>query len=293
MKRTLLALVTATLMLSLFTACNSGGSGEAYSIKMRLKTGDTFTHDIQMNMSTSMTMAGQSMNMKMKMDMGSKFDVTGGDSTSGKELKMTYTKAHMTMDMGMKGIDMPDSVLNKVNNNIIGKSITIKLSPKNEITEVNGMNEIFTSDSTMDPTTKEMMEKMFSKDQLNNLYGMMFSMYPSKPVRVGDTWDAETKVNVANIDMKIKIKYKLAAVKNGLADIDVDGVIDGKGNMSQGGVSMDMDMKGSQKGTLTVKLEDGYLQSGNYKMDVTADMNVMGQKIPMTIKGDYILAGNK
>jgi hypothetical protein len=292
MKRILLALVTCILVLSFFTACNSGGSGEAYTIKMRLKPGDTFTHDIQMNMSTGMTMMGQTMDMKMKMDMGSKFEVMNGD-TAGKELKMTYTKAHMSMDMGMKGIDMPDSLLNKANNNIIGKSITIKLSPNNEITEVNGLNEMFTSDSTMDPATKEMIEKMFSKDQLNNLYGMMFSMYPSKPVRVGDTWDAETKVNVANIDMKIKIKYKLVAVKNGLADIDVDGVINGKGNMNQKGVSMDMDMKGSQKGTLTVKLEDGYLQSGNYKMDVKADMQVMGQKIPMTIKGDYVLTGKK
>jgi len=226
------------------------------------------------------------------MDMGSKFDVVSGDSTN-KELKMTYTKAHMKMDMGMKGVSMPDSALNKVNNNLIGKSVTIKLSPTNEITDVIGAQEALMSDSTLDPKTKEMMEKMFSKEQFNNLYGLMFSMYPSKPVRVGDTWEAETKANVAGIDMKIKIKYKLASVKDGLANIDVDGVINGKGSMSQTGVNLEMDMKGTQKGTLTIKMSDGYLQSGNYKMDVKADMEMMGQKIPMAIKGDYTITGNK
>lgn len=291
MKKIFSALITATFLLSFFSACNSGGSGEAYTIKMRLKPGDTFSQDVKMNMSTSMTMMGQSMNMKMDMDMGSKFDVVSGDSTN-KELKMTYTKAHMKMDMGMKGVSMPDSALNKVNNNLIGKTVTIKLSPTNEITDVIGVQEALT-DSAMDPKTREMMEKMFSKEQFNNLYGLMFSMYPSKPVRVGDTWDAETKTNIAGIDMKIKIKYKLASVKDGLANIDVDGVIDGKGSMSQTGVNLEMDMKGTQKGTLTIKMEDGYLQSGNYKMDVKADMEVMGQKVPMTVKGDYTITGNK
>ena len=290
MKRIFSTLITGMLLLSFFTACNSGGSGEAYTIKMRLKPGDTFSQDIKMNMSTSMTMMGQSMNMKMDMDMGSKFEVLSGDSTN-KELKMTYPKSQIKMDMGMKGVNMPDSLLNKTNSELVGKSVIIKLSPTNEITEVNGAWEALTSDSSLDPRAKEVVEKMLSKEQLNSFYGMMFSMYPSKPVRVGDTWDAETKANVAGIDMKIKIKYKLASVKDGLANIDVDGVIDGKGNMSQTGVNLQMDMKGTQKGTLTIKMNDGYLQSGNYKMDVKADMEVMGQKIPMTVKGDYTITG--
>ncbi|MEI9809673.1 MAG: hypothetical protein WDO16_18420 [Bacteroidota bacterium] len=29
------------------------------------------------------------------------------------------------------------------------------------------------------------MKKMFSKDQLNSMFGIMFQVYPDKPVKVG------------------------------------------------------------------------------------------------------------
>ena len=118
----------------------------------------------------------------------------------------------------------------------------------------------------------------------------MFSMYPDKPVRVGETWTAKTKVNVANIDMKVNIKYTLVGVKNGMADIDVDGIIDGKGQMAQAGNAIDIAMSGNQKGMITIKMDDGYLQNGSYKMNIKADMEMMGQKIPMTMKADYTLS---
>ncbi len=118
----------------------------------------------------------------------------------------------------------------------------------------------------------------------------MFSMYPDKPVKIGESWTAKAKVNVSNMDMLINYKYKLIGVKNGIADIDLDGIIDGKGKMKQGTVEIDVNMKGSQKGMLTIKLDDGYMQSGTYKMDIKAEMEMMGQKIPMTIKSDYTLS---
>jgi hypothetical protein len=68
----------------------------------------------------------------------------------------------------------------------------------------------------------------------------------------------------------------------------VDGIIDGKGDMKQNGMSIGMTMSGTQKGMLTIKMKDGYLENGSYKMDVKADMEMAGQKVPMTIKANYL-----
>jgi len=286
----------ATLLLSLcfFISCNSGGgSGEAYTIKMRLNKNDSFVQNLTMNMVTNTAIMGQSMDVKMKMDIGCLFNVI---ENTGKEkiIKMTYTKSDIKMDMGGKlaGMNqMSDSLLNKNNNNIAGKSVTFTLSENNEITSISGADKIIVPDS-MDAATRQMMEKMFSKEQMNSMFGMIFSMYPKKPVKAGESWNTDMKLNIAGLDIKTKLKYTLVGVKNGLADIDVAGIIAGKGKIAKEAMSMEMDMTGSQKGMLTIKTADGYLNNGSYKMDLKATMEVMGQTIPMTIKGDYTIKGN-
>ena len=147
------------------------------------------------------------------------------------------------------------------------------------------------NDQMDDSASREMMKNMFSKDQLNSMFGMMFSMYPKKPVKVGESWTGETKVKMANMDMKVDNKYKLLSVKNNLAEIDINGIISATSDIKQLS-GMKVDMSGSQKGTITIRMDNGYLHTGSYKMDMKAEMQMMGQKIPITINADYTMKGN-
>lgn len=270
-----------------FIACKSGGSGPAYTIKMRLNKGDTFTHDIKVNMVTKSS--GMDMNMNVETECG--FTVINATSEE-KELKMTYTKMQTQLVMGNANAmrTVPDSIINKTNKSAVGKSVIIKLSKDNHIVDVAGVENLMNRDS-MSEASKQMLQKMFTKEQFNNLFGMMFSMYPKTPVRVGDSWNSETTVNMVGIDIGVKITYTLNSVKNGLANIGVDGVIDGKGVLNKNKVNLEMKMSGDQKGTLSIKLADGYLQSGFYKMNLNASMEMIGRNMPMVMKADYTLTG--
>lgn len=289
MKKNILALVASIVCTALLISCNNGLPGEAYTIKMRMHKADTFHNNIRMGMNMQMNMMNQPIDMKMNMDANLKLEVMDS-SNAGRELKLTYNSLHMSMDMGNKAMAAvnSDSIMNASAGKVAGKSVILELSPNNEITGVKGLDSLMVNNND-DEASKKMMEQMFSKEQMNSLFSMMFSMYPAKPVKVGETWTATTKVNLANIDMKVKMKYTLAGIKNGIADIDVDGIIDGKGEMKQEGMTIGVSMSGTQKGTLNIKLEDGYLKNGGYKMDVKADMEMMGQKIPLTIKADYYI----
>ncbi|MGC4103219.1 DUF6263 family protein [Ferruginibacter sp.] len=290
MKKIFPAALLLVILYSLsIVSCHQGLSGEAYTLKMRLSKNDSFHQAIKMNMLMNMKVMGQAMDMKMNMDAGMDFHVLDTSSTK-KDLQLTYTNFQMSMDMGKsipKTIDT-DSIMNQATKNMIGKSFMMELAPNNEIIAVTGFDSLMAG-SAGDEASRKMMEKMFSKDQVNNMFGMMFSMYPNKPVRVGETWTSKNKVNISNIDMQINITFKLVGVKNGLADIDMDGVIDGKGKMNQGPIALDMTMSGTQKGMMTIKMADGYLQNGSYKTDMKAEMEMMGQKVPMTMKMDYFL----
>ncbi|MBK6938119.1 MAG: hypothetical protein IPH18_15485 [Chitinophagaceae bacterium] len=286
MKKIVSLIIVTISALSVVISCKSGSAGEAYTLKMRLAPGDNFKQELNMNM--DMKMAG--FNMKMIMEAETSFEVLAAD-TSGKQMRLTYTKMKMKMDMGeLNKAVSSDSMMNESQQKIVGKSVTLTLSPENEIIKVSGFDSLMNND-LYDPVTKQLFEKTFSKEQLNSMFGMMFSMYPSKPVRIGNSWSAKSKFNMANIDMGVNTKYKLIAVKDSIAEIDVDGKMDGDGNMKQENINVGMSMKGTQKGRMQIKISDGYLHSGSYKMDASAEVEMMGQKIPITMIADYEMTG--
>ena len=281
----LLFAAAAFLMLS----CNSHGGSDGYTLKMRLNKGDKFSQAMTMDMDMNMTVMGMQKDVKMKMDVGTDFEVL--DSTAaGKDLKITYNKMVMHMDAGMGNNAMMDSLMNKSTGAVVGKSVVVTFAG-NKVTDVKGFDELMAG-NTSDSTTRKMMEKMFSKDNFNSMFGMMFGLYPNKPVKEGESWSTVNNMDISGMNMGVNTKYTLLGVKDNIAEIGVDGTVDSKGTMKQGAVNMDMDMKGTQKGKLNVKLSDGYLQTGTYDMDITADMNVMGQKMPMKMKATYTLKGN-
>jgi Family of unknown function (DUF6263) len=289
------SLLVYLLPIVLFCACKSGGgSGEAYTIKMSLNKGDKFSQsvDVSMNMSMDIPMMKDPMDMKMYGETGCDFEVVYNNNIE-KELKMTYSNMTMKMDMGVItktiGGDL-DERMDKLGKNIVGKSVILKMDKGNNVTSVSGFENIVLPDST-DTVAKATMEKMFSKDQFNSMFGMMFKIYPDKPVKVGDSWNSESEMEMSNIRMKIKMKHTLLEVKDGIAIIDIKGLIDGKGKMNQGGVSIDMNLSGGQNGKLNITMNTGYVKSGSYKMDVKGNMEVMGQKVAVSMTGDYVVRG--
>ena len=262
---------------------------EKYNIRMKLAEGDHFEQTMKSNMDMSMPMLGKDQKMKINNEVTCAFDVVKSDNKQ-KKLKMTYTDLKSSMDMGqLNGLTgNTDSILNKQTEILNGKSVELLLSTDHEIVDIIGGTELFTQEN-MDEKTKEIIKKMFSKEQIMNLWGMMFSMYPKKPVAIGDHWQAKTTTNMAGLNVTIDITYTLKSVKNGLAEITLLGKIGGKGKMEQ--LPVELEMKGNQTGMMSIKLENGYLDKANYKMDIEASMDMGGQKIPMQLKGDFLMEG--
>jgi uncharacterized protein DUF6263 len=286
MKRYLiLCLFSLSLVGILSTSCKSKKSGgDAYTIKMRLNPGDKFGQDLDMNMKMGFSAAGQQMDMNMGINGITAFEVVN-DSGGMKQLLMTYKK--MDISSEMKTAEGTKQIGNKdIGSRLVGKAIKLSMNDKNEITNVEGFESIL--DST-NAEANAQMRQLFSKDQMNSLFGMAFQMYPDGPVHVGDSWEKERDISMAGIKMKMKANYELKSVVNGVAHITVDGKIKGQGSMGQNGVNVSMDMDGSQKGSYDIGLANGYIKDSQVSMDVKANMEAAGQKIPMTMTGYYII----
>ncbi len=172
---------------------------------------------------------------------------------------------------------------------IVGKSMLITLDKTNKVIDVQGMDSL--TSTGMPEESKKMIEKMFSKEQVNSMWGMMFSMYPDKAVAVGDKWNRNITIDVAGLEMEIKYTYTLTDVKDNVAFLKVDGVIDSKGKMKNLPVEIEAIMKGKQSGTLSIGVDNGYIKNADYTMDLNAEMELMGKKMPMKMTGVYKLKG--
>jgi len=248
-----------------------------------------------MDMNIGVKMSGVNMDMKMDMSMTGNMEVMG-DTAGLKKIRFTYSNVKMGMDIkglpsGMLGDGMDDA-MNKVGEMMEGKTIYMLLNSKNEITDVSGMQELMDAADEYNPVANEQMKKMFSKEQLNNMMGLMFQMYPDKPVQVGETWEKEADMNAGPLSMRMKNKFRLKEVNNGTAVVEVDSDYKGSGKIEQQGMSMDMDMEGAQKGEIGISTETGYLKGADYTMDAKAKAKIMGQNVPYDIKIITIMKGH-
>ena len=284
-----LALSVCAIMLSCNSKSKSGGTGDAYTLKMRLEKNDSFINRLDMNMKMNMEMMGQKMDMVMNMETTSAFKVL--DAKDGnKDLSMTITKMETSGEMTLPGGTSQPIPQNEGKDYAIGKTVTLSLDKNNKVVSSTGMEDMMAGDPDMDPAVREELKKIFSVDQLNNMYGMTFQLLPDNPVRVGDDWERVNTFSMGGLEMKVTTTYKLTGVKDGVATIDVKGKLTGEGTMDSQGTKVSMDINGDQNGTMEIWQNTGYIKDGRYDMDFDGDVKVMGRKMPIKVKAKYVVS---
>lgn len=287
----------ALLLLALFSfsACkdkksNAAGSGESITLAMQLKEGDKFTLDVDTKLNIDMALMGREMTTAMNIGGLSEFDVVKNDGTT-KQVALTYKNFKMDGGVKMDGNESPIPD-NGIGERMQNKRVVLTMDEKNEITAVSGTDSLIDA-MAADEQSRIQLEQMFSEDQLNSMFGQSFQFYPDKPVKPGDKWNKDIKVNTGAMDVKMKTEYELVEVKGDIAVIRSTGKIDSKGKMNQNGIEMEVDMQGTASGTMNVGVKDGYIRDGRQTMELTANAEAMGQKIPMKMKMENIVKGSR
>lgn len=271
----------------LSAGCNSG---KQYTIKMRLHPGDQFTQNIQSN--TTMYMSGEKRTMHTSLAITSLFEVLDSNATEY-HLRLTHSRVKMLNDKeGLRDIQKKatDSLLEEQSKNMEGKSMILTLNKENKITDVSGFDSVFQTKQIPDKL-KAMMKQMFSKEQVNNMFGFMFNMYPDKPVRIGDNWKRDLQMNLSGLSVVFRNTYTLLDIKNNIANIKVEGDISSNGKIANLPTVAKLKMEGSQTGNFNINLTTSYLENGKYNMNLGTKMEMRGKKFEMKTKSDYVING--
>lgn len=310
------ALIVSLLIVTLFTACNNDqgkkSSGEKITLKPNFKAGESYTLDCKMDMNQEI----MGMHNIMNMGFGYKMDVK--DATAN-DINMNMTFSRISMNMQSPAIQFsynsdssnssastaagPAEAMQgafKVFDAMVGKSISVTLDANGKVKEVKGYNELL--QSVMDSAKgtgipSEALKTSMNEDQIKQVYQQAFGMYPGKPVGVGDKWSVDMKINQSGMPMATKTNYtvkEINPIENEVI-LDVDGTIgtEGDGTVNTNGVNMKMKMKGTQKGEMTVDSRTGFVKDCKLIQDIKAEMEVMGQNMPLDMKNTITLFGKK
>lgn len=276
--RTIVAILFHTILL--ISCKGTSEKSDAVDLKFNLKEGESFVYE----MKTSMK--GNVQGQKIESEMNFVYGIEVISDVGGlKTIKATYEAIAAKISTGPLNLDLntdkpqKDSLVDFQKNatgaiesmfySMKGKDFQLKIDKKGEIFEVLGFqelqNEIVNSlaeDSTSRQLVTQMFNSQFNEERTRKSFSQAFSIYPDRPVKVGESWTRNISIGgVVSAEAKTIYKVKEIASPNVTLEVITDI------NTPQ--------FKGLQNGTIYVNSNDGLITRYDLEQKLTSPMNMI------------------
>lgn len=290
-------LLLFTIVSIAFTACKSEEEvALSFSPKVSKK------YEISMDYTQDMSM-GEMGDMKNTIKMDYELFIKEKDKDNNLVILTTFKKVgfdtkspqgNISYDSDSKTepTEMATIMMSKIFGGMIGQGFSMTVSPEGKVIEVKGMEAIFSNmikNMGLDTVPGGVQavagfKNQFSDEQFKKNFGESFNILPNKEVKVGDTWVINNNNDMMGVEMNAKNTYTLKSIEGDLAIVDV--VSEFKLDNEEGVNGQEMNMEGSQSGTMKIDIATGMAIESNITQNISSTQKMMGQEIPMKIKGD-------
>lgn len=253
------------------TGGTNPGSSDEIELKLNLTKGKVYDMQMVMTNQIEMNMMGQTINSTTNMEMGMDYEVKDILPSGNFLVRNTYKTIKMSGEaMGMKyEFDSKTDKATGVQGEQMAAGMKKMIGGYTEM-EMDKTGKIIKS------TMSEGLNKS-SDGKGNGMSNFNYSVFPDKKVKVGDTWESDINQKMSKVEIVVKTKFKLVSVKDGIAEISMDGTLELKPG-AEGKIT------GTQKGTSKVEIATGLNKEVIIDQDIDMEMDNMGMKMPMKMK---------
>ncbi len=258
----------------------TGDSGEI-ELKLNLTKGKKYDMKLVMASNVEMNMMGQAVNSATNMEMGMDYEVMDVLPSGNFLVRTTYKKVKANGEtMGMKyDYDSETGVATGMQAEQMSASMKKMIGQYTEM-EMDKFGKVVKS-----VQSDSLSEGKNGKSKKGGFENMSYAMFPDKKIKVGDTWNSDIEQDMNGVIILVKTTYKLTGIKDGIADITMDGTLALKPG-SEGKIT------GTQKGTGKIEIATGLGKEIIMDQDLEMEMDDMGMKMPMKMKNKITITMN-
>lgn len=256
------------------------GSITVNAQKITVEKGKLITIVTNTDQDIDMSMMG--MQMKNKSVITALVEIKDVDKD---KIETAYTLQKVKMNMDMMGkennydSDNPedrDSEISKAVKESIGKKI------KMNVDRITGKATLEDKDDVVEENSSDPLSGMINSMGQGKEDATMETVFFVIPQgkKVGDTW-----VDSTNADGMKEIKnYTLKSLANNRAIIGLENKMSGTNTVENQGMQMEVSMTAITKSDITVDTKTSMVKKRTSNMDITGNVDVMGQSVPITSK---------
>lgn len=300
MKKSFIAFV----LLWYWIASQTPVHGQKVDLSLNLKNGHRYVQEMTATSTIRQQIQGQDLDFGLEISGTIAFSVKE-THPDGYLMDVQYDRLFMSMKIPMAGelrFDSedtdPENVFSNVVKNMVGKPFVIKMSKSGKVLEVKNIEGLFDAAFKDFPEISDQQRDQILS-QLNQAYGadafkgsleMLTSIFPEKPVAVGDKWDIQTKLR-SGIDAAVNTEFTLEQHTKDYNLITGKAVFKTEPNgpsVKSGSQNLNMELEGTMVSSIKVDPRSGWVISadisqnyqGNAKFE-SSDQMPEGLLIPM------------
>ncbi len=280
--RSLLVIVAGMVSMAL---CNTGAA--AVTLQLKLAKGKTYYERTVIDQHMVQTV----MNMQQVMDQGIgtglQMDVLDVDPQGNMRIRNTYnwSMATRTGSMGNLNYDSAKQTTPPPGAEpfaaLLGQSYIIRITPKGEVLDVNGVEELQAAVRKKLPAGAEAgpalgaLSQYLDKNSIKQMLESALGVYPDKPVEVGESW-SKKRVFSPMFELTIDSKWTLQKLEDGVAIIATTSSSRSNANkpVEAGGMKMRFDLAGTQDGTIRMQQATGLILLGQAQQQLKGEIKL-------------------
>jgi hypothetical protein len=303
MKHLILKISTLSLALMLILFSCGSGNKDKITLQYNFKQGEVLKQNMVMNMDLVQKVMEQEMKINLVMTTKTTLEVKESlEDSYALEVKFKELKTDIKMpnlDAGTISFDSntDDDVATQINlgpmfKAVIDKPFEVVMTKTGKVKSIKGLDTFVESmlNSFDESVSEEIRQQMaqqfgsqFSEEAFKSQFEQSTGYFPDKPVGIGDSWDVKMETTASNFAITVAVKSAIKSIEDNAVNINIEGTVSTPAGYEQdvNGVKAKVSLKGTQKGTMKVNKDTGWVISSDIMMNFNGDIEVGGMKIPV------------
>lgn len=281
----------------LLCAVASAKAQDKVLLRLNLRPGQTFDQGVSIEMKTSQTIQKKRMDMTMnvRFELHNAVLNVGDDGTITLQTtyqsiiathrlsvnEKAYPAIHYDSTKPSQTIPPADQTLAA----LAGESLVATISPRGEILNITGMDEIIQRiiANEKSPASRAELQKILKASfDSQGKQALKFAIFPESAVAVGDSWKTQN-TQFAEVPLLVSAQYSLNSSQNGLATLAVQSTINTNADspsIKMQGKAVSSSLSGTQTGVIHVDEQSGWTRDAQLHQRISGRITM--KDLPVT-----------